>query len=232
MFLPGPRQLPPSYLPATTPIPPTSSWKGFQWGAGWTMLLPCNANTLRWSGPEKRPCSSQKSQDTTGGSVGGRTSRRSRSRPFRSSLPRPTTFIPPTPTPPISFSQPSPRPPHLRLRGIASGPHNPGTNLKIEKPPMTPCCRRRTGRTCTSTTRQSSGTKPGGTSGSLQKGPTLFAQQRRLCLSPTSPRRSHNVKSLSPGWWDRSLLGLRETTLSPLCKSPSPSARWTSSPQS
>lgn len=189
MFVPGPRQLPPSYLPATTPIPPTSSWKGFQWGAGRTTLLPLNANTPRWSGLEKRPCSSQKSQDTTDESAGGRTSRRSRSQPFRSSLLRPMTFIPPTPTPPISFSQPSPHPPHLRLRGIVSGPHNPENNLKIEQPPKTPCCRRRTGRTCTSTTRQSSGMKPGGTSMSLQKGPTLFTQQRRLCLSPTLPGR-------------------------------------------
>lgn len=196
------------------------------------MLLPFNANTLRWSGLEKRPSSFQKSQDTTDESVGGRTSQRSRSQTFRSSLLRPMTFIPPTPTPPISFSQPSPHPPHLRPRGIVSEPHSPETNLKIEKPPKTPCCRRRTGRTCTSTTRQSSEMKPGGTSMSLQKGPTLFPQQRRLCLSPTLPRRWHNVRSLFPGWWDRNLLGLRETTLSPLCKSPSPSARLTSSLQS
>lgn len=153
------------------------------------MPLPLNANTLRWSGLEKRPCSSQKSQDTMDESVGGRTSRRSRSQPFRSSLLRPMTFIPPTPTPPISFSQPSPHPPRLRLRGIVSGPRNPETNLKIERPPKTPCCRRRTGRTCTSTTRQSSGMIQGGTSTSLRKGPRVFTQQRRLCRSLTLPGR-------------------------------------------
>lgn len=189
MSVSGPRPLLPSYLPATTPIPPTSLSKGFQWGAGRTTPLPLNENTPRWSGLEKRPCSSQKSQVTTDASVEGQTSQRSKSRPFRSSAHRPMTFTPPTPTPPISFSQPKPHPPPPRLHSIVSGPHNPETHVKTKKPPKTPNCLRRTGRTCTSTTRLSSGMKPAGTSMTPQKGPALPTQQRRLCLSPTLPRR-------------------------------------------
>lgn len=144
VFIPGLRQFLPSYLPATTPIPPTSSSKGFQWGAGRTTLFPLNERTLRWSGLEKRPCSSRKSQDTTDESAEGQTSRRSKSQPFPSSALPPTTSIPSTPTPPISFSQPKPRLPHVRLRSITSGRRSPETSLRRKKLFRTPSCLRRT----------------------------------------------------------------------------------------
>lgn len=195
VFIAGPRQLLPNWLQAATPILPTSFLRGCQWRDGRRRPSP-SGETLRWSGQEVRPCSSQKSQDVralTDDPVAGQTSQRSKSQPSCLSTLQPTTFIRPKPTPPISFSQPKTHLQYLHLQvtpslSFKNRLHNPETNTKVKTLFRTPSCLERTWGTCIWITRQSSGKNPEGINISFsQKGPILTVQPRHRQLSPTSP---------------------------------------------